>query len=147
MPLCRPEESTVLPNPGPAGHFQALGNHLCRMQHTFRERYCRRWAIPPEQFEEHLLPRALYPSARILRPLLGLRAGYFHPDREFIRAAGDLRSRRFFHAEAGEFHGTEANHRFLRRWLRLRVSAERTRRLMEECWGADAGSASPIIGR
>ena len=117
------------------------------MSPTFRERYCRHWAIPLEQFEPHVLVRALYPQARIIRGLLLLWSDYFTADRDFLRSAGDIRSRRFFHAEAGEFHGAEANRRFLRRWLRLRVSAERTRRLMEECWGADAGSASPINGR
>jgi hypothetical protein len=69
--------------------------------------------------------------------LTWLRADYFSPDREFLRCVGDIRSRRFFHAEAGEFHADSVNHSMLRRWLRLRVSAERTRVIMEECWGAD----------
>lgn len=106
------------------------------MPPTFRERYCRRWNLRPEDFEDHLFRRALYLHARLLRPLLELLNGHFTADREFLRSVADLRSRRMFHAEASEFHSGEAGRRFLRRWLRLRVSADRTRLLMEECWGA-----------
>jgi hypothetical protein len=114
------------------------------MQPTFRERYCRRWELPSEQFEAHLFDRALYPPARWLRALLlWIWPDYFSADREFMRCVGDIRSRRFFHAEAGEFHTDASNGRFLRRWLRLRVSAERTRRLMEECWGTP-DSRAPV---
>ncbi len=101
---------------------------------TFRERYCRQWGLRPDEFEEHLFRRALYLHARLLRPLLELADGYFGPDREFLRAVGDLRSRRLFHGEAAEYHALSDRRRVLRRWLRLRVSAERTRVLMEACW-------------
>lgn len=113
------------------------------MSPTFRERYCQYWRISPEQFEEHLFRRALYFHAK---PLVGLLLliwpDYFLVDREFVRSVGHIRSRRLFHAEAGEFHGESSNLRFARRWLRLRVSAERTRVFMEECWG-DRDSAAP----
>lgn len=114
------------------------------MQPTFRERYCQRWAIPLEQFEEHLFHRSLYWHARVVRKLAAwIWPDHFSSDREFLRCVGDIRSRRFFHAEAVEFHGDGRNHIFLRRWLRLRVSAERTRRAMEECWGS-ADSTAPV---
>lgn len=108
---------------------------------TFRERYSQHWSIPPSEFEEHLFSRALYFHARLAR--LMLRRDFFAPDREFLRNVGDIRSRRYFHAEAGEFHDMPENGTFLRRWLRLRVSAERTRNLMEECWGT-ADSTAPV---
>ena len=111
---------------------------------TFRERYSQYWSIPLNDFEEHLLVRSLYLHARLLRPVLGRE--FFAPDREFLRGAGDIRSRRFFHAEAGEFHQMAENGTLLRRWLRLRVSAERTRKLMEECWeSANAGAPQPEV--
>lgn len=114
------------------------------MPPTFRERYAQRWAISPDDFEHHLLPRALYIHARWTRAaLLWIWPDYFAADREFIRCIGDIRSRRFFHAEAGEFHNDPSNHSLLRRWLRLRVSAERTRLAMEECWGT-ADSHAPV---
>ncbi|MBA3849956.1 MAG: hypothetical protein C0502_08160 [Opitutus sp.] len=113
------------------------------MSPTFRERYCRHWAIPLEQFEPHALARALYPQARLVRGLLRLRAGYFTADCEFLRSVGDIRSRRLFPAEAADFHYVPQNRDLCRRWLRLRVSAERTRQLMEECWG-DPDSAAPM---
>lgn len=108
---------------------------------TFRERYSQHWSISPSDFEEHLFSRALYLHARAARPILTRQ--FFAPDREFLRNVGDIRSRRYFHAEAGEFHDMPENGRLLRRWLRLRVSAERTRRLMEECWGA-SDSVAPV---
>jgi hypothetical protein len=113
------------------------------MQPTFRERYCQSCGLALEQFDEHLLRRGLYLHARPLAGLLGLIPDYFIADHEFIRSVGDLRTRRYFHAEAGEYHTHTANRGFLRRWLRLRVSAERVRRAMEEHWGT-AESASPL---
>jgi len=105
------------------------------MPQSFRERYCAFHHIPIEQFEDHLLLRALHGHARIFRGFLGFFPGYFIPDRDFLRSVGDLRSRRFFHAEAAEFHTSEENRGLMRRVLRLRVSSDRTRELMEECWG------------
>lgn len=113
------------------------------MPQSFRERYCAFHAVPLEEFEEHLLLRSLYFHARMIRTFLNFFPGYFVPDRDFIRSVGDLRSRRFFHAEAGEYHTSEGNRGFMRRILRLRVSADRTRHLMEECW-TESETAAPI---
>lgn len=103
---------------------------------SFRERYVAMHHIDPSGFEEHVLRRALYLHARPLREALAAFPDYFAADREFLRSVGDLRSRRFFHAEAGEYHSSASNRGFLRRFLRLRVSAERVRQIMEETWGA-----------
>jgi hypothetical protein len=102
---------------------------------SFRERYCSIHQIAPDDFEAHLLPQALYFHARLVRGILATLPDYFSADREFLRSVGDLRSRRFFHAEAGEFHTNTASRGFLHRFLRLRVSAERVRQIMEETWG------------
>lgn len=105
------------------------------MQPTFRERYCQSLGLAPQDFESHLFRRGLYLHARFFAGLLGLIPDYFSADHEFIRSVGNIRSRRYFHAEAGEFHMDGANRGFLRRFLRLRVSAERVRCAMEEHWG------------
>jgi hypothetical protein len=110
---------------------------------SFRERYCSIHHIELSGFEGHVLPQALYFHARPFRGLLATLPDYFAADREFLRSAGDLRSRRFFHAEAGEFHAHASNRRFLRRFVRLRVSAERVRQIMEESWGT-LGSNPPV---
>jgi hypothetical protein len=118
------------------------------MAPTLRERYCAHWQISPDAYEEHLFRRSLYFHARGLRGLFQLvDPDYFAADREFIRVIGDLRSRRGFHAEAGEFHATGANRAFLRRWLRFRVSVERTRLWMEECWRSlESDDSAPPTG-
>lgn len=103
---------------------------------SFRERYCAQHGIQLPEFEEHLFPRALYLHARVFRGVLATVPDYFATDREFLRSVGDLRSRRFFHAEAGEYHTATGSRGLLHRWLRLRVSAERVRQIMEETWGA-----------
>jgi hypothetical protein len=110
---------------------------------SFRERYCAIHQIAPSDFEEHLLPSALYLHARPLRGVLQSLPEYFSADREFLRSVGDLRSRRFFHAEAGEYHTATACRGFLHRFLRLRVSAERVRQIMESTWGT-SGSNPPV---
>lgn len=110
---------------------------------SFRERYCAIHRIAPAAFEEHLLPAALYFHARPLRGLLETLPDYFAADREFLRSVGDLRSRRFFHAEAGEYHTATTCRGFLHRFLRLRVSAERVRQIMEATWGT-SGSNPPV---
>lgn len=106
------------------------------MQPTFRERYCQSLGLPTEAFEAHLFRRGLYLHARPFAGLLSLIPDYFSADHEFIRSVGGIRSRRFFHAEAGEYHMDGGNRGLLRRFLRLRVSAERVRLAMEEHWGA-----------
>lgn len=90
------------------------------------------------------MSRALYLHARPLRRLLATLPDYFAAEREFLRGVGDIRSRRFFHAEAGEFHTHAANRGICRRFLRLRVSAERVRRIMEETWHATGQSNPPV---
>lgn len=112
---------------------------------TFRERYCSIHRIDPSGFERHLLARALYLHAVPLRGLLAALPDYLAADHEFLRSAGDLRSRRFFHAEAGEFHAHASNRGICRRFLRLRVSAERVRQVMEETWRA-TGESNPPVG-
>lgn len=100
------------------------------MSRELRAIYCSRRELPPEQFETAVFHYGLYPHARLLRWFLGRQ--YFTADMEFIRAVAKLRSRRDFSVEATEFHQHPDNRSFLRRVLRLRVSASRIRRLLDE---------------
>lgn len=111
---------------------------------SFRERYCSIHQLAPDDFEKHLLPRALYFHARMLRGTLAALPDYLSADREFLRSVGDLRSRRFFHAEAGEYHSSTASRGFLHRFLRLRVSTERVRLIMEATWQSTGASNPPV---
>lgn len=111
---------------------------------SFRERYCSIHRIDPSGFERHLLTRTLYSHAVLLRSLLAALPDYLAADIEFLRGVGDIRSRRFFHAEAGEFHAHASNRGICRRFLRLRVSAERVRQVMEETWRATGKSNPPV---
>lgn len=113
------------------------------MPPTFRERYCAHFGLRNEEFETHLFLRGLNFHARPLRWLLNLLPDYFSADHDFVRSVGDLRSRRFFHAEAGEYSTHALNRGILRRWLFLRVSAERVRLIMERTWGSHE-SAPPM---
>lgn len=101
---------------------------------SFRERYCASHGVPHDQFEQHLLLRTLYPHARFLLPLLRLIPDYFSADTEFLRSIGALRRRRDFVSEAGEYIASWQNRGVLRRWFLLRVSAERTRKLVDAHW-------------
>jgi len=105
------------------------------MNSTFSEMYCARHGVDAAEFERRLFLAGLYPHARWLLWLLRL-AGpdYFSPDREFIRAVGQLRSRRLLHAEIGEFHTHPRNRGVWRVVLRLRVSTTRVRRLIDANW-------------
>jgi hypothetical protein len=104
---------------------------------SFRELYCERHGLPAERFEDALTARAWYPHARLVRGLMRLAYPKFlEPDREFVRAVGDLRTRRLFTNEAADFHMHRANRNFVRRVLKARVSAERLRRVFDEVMGA-----------
>ena len=99
---------------------------------TFRELYCEQHALPSERFEDVLTARAWYPHALPWRWLTGLvYREYYSPDREFVRAVGDLKSRRHFANEATDFHLHRDNRAFARRVLKARVSAERLRRIFD----------------
>jgi hypothetical protein len=104
---------------------------------TFRELYCERHGLPAERFEDALTALAWYPHTRLVRWLMQVaHPKYLEPDREFVRAVGDLRTRRLFSNEAANFHHERANHWFIRRVLKARVSAERIRRVFDEVMGA-----------
>ena len=94
-----------------------------------------------------MLRRALYPHARVLLGLMSAstRRHYFEIDLEFIRAIGQLRSRRDFRNECSEFMRDPSNRKFARKALRLRVSGHRTRQMVDDLFGAP--ESMPPMGR
>lgn len=99
----------------------------------FRERYCLFRGLTQEQYTDAMLRECLHRAARWLRFLLP--PDFFTPDRDFINAFGLIRHRSEALAETREFQLSDANrHRFLRRWLRLRLSSHRVRQTLHACW-------------
>jgi hypothetical protein len=99
---------------------------------TFAEKFCAKHNLPLEKHEEIVLQRALYPAARLLRPVLGLKANYFAADHDFIRRVGRLTRLNGFEAEVQDFLYDPENRGFLRRVFKLRVSARRLRRVVRD---------------
>ncbi|WP_438483351.1 hypothetical protein [Oleiharenicola lentus] len=100
---------------------------------TFRQLYCEREKIDPAQFDETVFRRSLYPQAWLARGLLRLwNSDYFLPDYDFVNGVGGLAFHSDFRTELSEYYYHPRNRGFLRRVLRLRVSAERLRRQFEQ---------------
>jgi len=105
---------------------------------TFAEKFCAKHGLPPGKYEKIVLRRSLYPAARLLRPVLVLKADYFVADHEFIRRVGRLTRLGGFEAEVQDFIYDPNNRGFLRRVFKLRVSARRLRRLVRDLTEANA---------
>jgi hypothetical protein len=101
----------------------------------FKQRFCACCEVAPERYSRVVFAQALYPHARLLRPLIEcLAPEFFAADREFVGDVGRLRRRRDFGGVADEFHKAGDNFRFLRRRLRLRASAARMKNLLVAVW-------------
>jgi hypothetical protein len=98
---------------------------------TFRELYCERRGISADRFEHELVYRSLHWQARPVYWLLGLNREYTSPDYEFVRSVGDLRRWKEYREEAIEYHYHPRNRGFLRTALRLRVSAQRLKDILD----------------
>jgi len=97
---------------------------------TFAERYCSVHGVGNRDFVESAVAHSLYPHARMLRPVLSLIPLYFTADREFVASVGRLKRMRDFDMEVFAYVNDPKNRGFLRRVLRLRVSAGRLNSLM-----------------
>jgi hypothetical protein len=109
---------------------------------TFAGKFCSMNDVPAGRYAEAVLRLSLYPAARILKPVLALRAGYFAPDLEFISCVGRIRRMRDLGPETDAYILDPRNRGFLRRTLRLRVSAARLHRLARLT--LRTGSAQPF---
>jgi hypothetical protein len=92
---------------------------------SFAEKYCAKNGLENWEYTESVLTHSLYARARILRPMLRLIPGYFKADREFIASVARIKRLRDFDIEAFAFVSDPDNVGFLRRRLKLRVSAGR----------------------
>jgi len=102
---------------------------------SFQDSFCGHFQVPPERYTQEILRRTLTPAARWLSPFLLLAdRDYFSADRDFVHGVGALTRQGDFHAEAQDFRYHPGNRRFLRRALRLRVSAYRLRCVVAEVW-------------
>lgn len=92
------------------------------MAADFAERFCADEGITPDRWQAVVLRHALYPHARLLRPIVALfDPEFFAADRDFLNGVGRLNRRSDFALEADEFAHHPANRGFARRALRLRV--------------------------
>lgn len=82
---------------------------------TFAERYCARHYLAPEEYNEAIFRRALYPHARLLTPFAGLTSAYFTADRDFVACVGGIKRMREFDQEALAYVQDPKNRGFLRR--------------------------------
>jgi len=112
---------------------------------TFSERFCAEHGLLPEEYMKDVLRRSLYPMARVLQPLLGLKSGYFASDCEFISCVGGISRESDFELEVYAYIQDPMNCGFLRRNLRLRVSATRLHILVRRTLrGASAQPSQPL---
>jgi hypothetical protein len=98
---------------------------------TFREKFCQRYGLAPDAFENEVLRRCLYPVGKLVFWLVGENPKYFSSDRDFIRGAGRARNPHEHRAEVWAFTGDPENRRFTRRYLKCRVSAGKVYLLMK----------------
>jgi hypothetical protein len=95
---------------------------------SFEALFCERHACDTAAFRRRVFWRSLHRRVLPLAPLLML-AGYFEQDRQFIAAAGRARSLSDLRDEIDAYHSHPDNRGFLRRFLRVRISTTRLRRL------------------
>jgi hypothetical protein len=109
---------------------------------SFAERYCAKHGMADWEYVESVLSQSLYWRAKLARPLLRLIPGYFKADREFIASVGRIKRLRDFDMEAFAYVSDPDNVGFLRRALKLRVSAAKLNAII---WSTMRdGSAPPF---
>jgi len=100
---------------------------------SFSVLYCQQHHLAPARFVEDVLAQALYPHAHVIFMfLVWLHPDYGTADLDFINGVGTLSRMHDFWAEADYFAHHPRNLGLLRQRLRIRVSAQRLRRLMKE---------------
>ena len=100
---------------------------------TFAEQFCERYQVSPENFVSAMFWHCLYRRAWIFVPVFRLFSrSYFTPDYELIRAIGRLRSTSEFGDELIHFYTRPGGNGFVRRRLKVRLSARRVSHLVYE---------------
>ena len=113
---------------------------------TFAEIFCAQRCIPPAEYTQRLFRAALYPHARLVAPLLrAVHRRHFVADYEFVEDVGHLTCVADFSLAMGSYIEHPDNRGFLRRRLRLRVSARRMLHLVRAAF-ASRGAVLPPAG-
>ncbi len=113
------------------------------MAASFRERFCRRFGVPPETFQRAILRRSLYPHVRPWFVLIDrLSPNFFALDRELAAETGRVTERRDFYFALDDFREHPNARKFHRRVLRFRVSSQRLEAVFHETWSAPADLSS-----
>lgn len=113
---------------------------------TFREIYGEREGITAMELNHRLFRLTLYPHARPFVWLLRrLHPRHFVADYEFTEDVGHLRSLEDYTLALGSYLEHPSNHGFLRRRLRIRVSARRMFRIVRSVFPPRGPAASPAL--
>jgi hypothetical protein len=105
-------------------------------QKTFAELYCERHGVPRPRYNAVVFRQALFPHARLLLVVVrSLSRLHFLADHEFVEDVGHIKGVGDFSYPLGSFIEHPANRGFLRRVLRLRVSARRMLHLVRSVYG------------
>jgi hypothetical protein len=111
---------------------------------TFAELFCLHYGTEPEHYARTALRMTLHRRALVLAPLLGLFApDHFACDLNFLRCVGELHRPADLLDEIRYFYWHPWNQGFLRRNLRLRVSAARVTRLVRVIMPEESPSPEP----
>jgi len=124
-------------------HTASASHRLMVSRSNFAVQFCQKRNLAPERFVERVLAEALYPHAHILYVILvRMHPDFGAADLDFINGVGRLWRLEDFWAEAEDFGHHPRNFGFLRRRLRIRVSARRLRRLMKKTLGLTTTTAT-----
>lgn len=111
---------------------------------TFAEIYGERTGLSPAELNHVLFIRSLYPPARLIARLVRwLNPRHFIADYEFCEDVGNLRSLEDFSLALGSYLEHPANRGFLRRKLRIRVSARRMLQIVRTVFEPNGRVAAP----
>jgi hypothetical protein len=111
---------------------------------TFAEIYGERAGLPPAELNHVLFSRTLYPQARLIAGLVRwLNPRHFIADYEFCEDVGYLRSLEDFSLVLGSYIEHPANRGFLRRRLRIRVSARRMFKIVRSVFAPSGRVTAP----
>ncbi|MDI1248285.1 MAG: hypothetical protein PSV13_05320 [Lacunisphaera sp.] len=111
---------------------------------TFAEIYGERTGLAPAELNRVLFLRTLYPAARLIAGLVRwLNPRHFIADYEFCEDVGNLRSLEDFSLALGSYLEHPANRGFLRRRLRIRVSARRMLQIVRTVFAPNGRVTAP----
>ena len=93
---------------------------------TFRDVFCRRFAVPAERYELEMLQRSLARRARLIGPLIRIFAPHFFSlDQLFVQSIGRAQTAEDLKSELKAFRDHPDNRLWSRRVLKLRLSVWR----------------------